>query len=46
MITEISAVGGVLIIAIALNILKLKTIKIGNMLPAIVIPVIYFVIMG
>ena len=44
MITEISAVGGILIIAIALNILNLKKIRIGNMLPAIVIPVIYFVI--
>lgn len=46
MITEISAVGGVLIIAIALNILDLKKIKIGNMLPAILIPVIYFAFMG
>ena len=46
MITEISAVGGILIIAIALNILELKKIKIGNMLPAIVIPVIYFLFAG
>lgn len=44
MITEISAVGGILIIAIALNILNLKKIKIGNMLPSIVIPVFYFLI--
>ena len=46
MITEISAVGGILIIAIALNILDLKKIRIGNMLPAIVIPVVYFIIRG
>lgn len=46
MITEISAVGGILIIAIAINILGLKKIKIGNMLPAIIIPVIYFMIVG
>lgn len=46
MITEISAVGGILIIAIALNILNLKKIKIGNMLPAIIIPVIYFLFIG
>lgn len=45
MITEISAVGGILIIAIALNILEIKKIKIGNMLPAIVIPVIYFLLL-
>ena len=44
MITEVSAVGGILIIAIAINILELKKIKIGNMLPAIIIPVIYFVL--
>ena len=44
MITEVSAVGGILIIAIALNLLGLKKIKIGNMLPAIILPVIYFVL--
>lgn len=44
MITEISAVGGILIIAIALNILELKKIKVGNMLPAIIIPIVYFVL--
>ncbi|AFS77373.1 protein of unknown function DUF554 [Gottschalkia acidurici 9a] len=42
MITEISAVGGILIIAIGLNVLNIKNIKIGNMLPSILIPVIYF----
>lgn len=44
MITEISAVGGILIIAISLNILELKKIKIGNMLPAIILPVVYFLL--
>ena len=34
-ITELSAVGGVLIIAIALNILDLKKIKVSNLLPAL-----------
>lgn len=42
MINEISAVGGILIIAIGLNILNIKKIKIGNMLPAILVPVVYF----
>lgn len=44
MITEVSAVGGILIIAIALNILEIKKIKVGNMLPAIFLPIVYFAI--
>ena len=42
MIREISAVGGVLIMAIGLNMLKIKKIKVGNMLPAIILPFFYF----
>lgn len=42
MINEISAVGGVLIMAIGINQLQLKKIRVGNMLPAIFIPLIYF----
>jgi uncharacterized membrane protein YqgA involved in biofilm formation len=41
-INEMSAVGGLLISAIGINILGLKKIKVGNMLPAIFIPLIYF----
>jgi|TARA_B110000090_G_scaffold9837_1_gene10074 uncharacterized membrane protein YqgA involved in biofilm formation len=42
-INEISAVGGVLIIALSLNILELKKIKVSNLLPALflVIPLYY-----
>lgn len=40
-INEMSAVGGVLIMAIGINLLELKQIKIGNMLPAIFIPILY-----
>ena len=42
-INEISAVGGVLIIALSLNILELKNIKVSNLLPALflVIPLYY-----
>lgn len=43
-ITEVSAVGGVLIIAIAFNLLEIKKTKIGNMLPAIILPIIYFLV--
>lgn len=46
LITEMSAIGGVLIIAIAINVLEIKQIKVGNMLPAIFVPIIYFLFMG
>ena len=44
LVTEMSAVGGILIIAIGINLLNLKKIKVGNLLPAIFIPIIYFII--
>lgn len=37
-ITEMSAVGGLLILAIGLNMLEVVKIKVGNMLPAIFLP--------
>lgn len=45
-ILEMSAVGGILIIAIGINILGLKKIKVGNMLPAIFLPIIYYLVVG
>ena len=38
MMTEVSAVGGVLIIGIGLNLLNIKKIHVGDMLPAVLIP--------
>ena len=43
-VLEMSAVGGILILAIGINILGIKKIKVGNMLPAIFIPIIYYLI--
>lgn len=43
-INEMSAVGGLLISAIGINILGLKKIKVGNMLPSIFIPILYFIL--
>ena len=43
-INQRSAVGGLLIVAIGLNMLEIKKIKVGNMLPAIFVPLIYFMI--
>ncbi|MBN2796033.1 MAG: DUF554 domain-containing protein [Clostridia bacterium] len=42
MITELSAVGGLLIMTIGTNILKVTKIKVGNMLPAVFVPVVYY----
>lgn len=41
LIQEISAIGGILIMAIALNMMEIKKIRIGNMLPAIFVPMVY-----
>lgn len=40
-VSQMSAVGGLLIFAIGINLLDIKKIKIGNMLPAMFIPLIY-----
>jgi len=41
-IADMSAVGGLLIVALGFNMLKFEKIKVGNMLPAIFIPLIYY----
>ena len=41
-ITEMSAVGGLLIMGIGVNMLLEKDIKVANLLPAIVVPFLYF----
>ena len=43
-IREMSAVGGLLIMAISFNLMEIKKIRVGNMLPAIFIPVFYYII--
>ena len=40
-VSQMSAVGGLLIFAIGIGLLEIKKLKIGNMLPAIFIPLIY-----
>ncbi|MGM8212857.1 DUF554 domain-containing protein [Virgibacillus sp. W0430] len=43
-IVELTAVGGLLIVAIGLNVLKLMQIRIGNLLPAIgTVAIVYFI---
>ncbi len=43
-VSQMSAVGGLLIVAIGLGLLEIKKIKIGNMLPAIFMPLVYQVL--
>lgn len=45
-ILEMSAVGGILIMAIGINIVELKRIRVGNMLPAIFIPLFYYILIS
>jgi hypothetical protein len=44
MMVEVSAVGGVLIVGIGINLLGFKKIHVGDMLPAVLIPPIYFLL--
>jgi hypothetical protein len=46
MLSQISVTGGVLIFAIGLNMLNITKIKLANFLPAIFVPVVYYVIVG
>jgi uncharacterized protein len=40
-VTQMSSVGGLLIVAIGISLLEIKKIKIGNMLPAVFMPLVY-----
>lgn len=44
-IEQMTAVGGLLIVAIGMNMLKITSIRVGNLLPAIAMPLVYFMIM-
>lgn len=43
-ISDMTAIGSLLIIAIGLNMLKVTKIKIANLLPAVFLPIIYYLI--
>ena len=45
-ITEMSAVGGLLIVGIGLNMIYDKHIPVGNLLPAIFLPMLYIPLTG
>lgn len=41
-IAQMSSVGGLLIVAIGLNMLQITKIRVGNLIPAIFLPLVYF----
>lgn len=41
-IEQMTSVGGLLIVAIGLNMLKITTIRVGNLIPAIFLPLLYY----
>jgi len=43
-INQMSAVGGLLIMGIGFNLMEIKKIKVGNMLPAIALPLVYYLV--
>jgi len=43
-VSQMSAIGGLLILAIGIGLLEIKKIKVGNILPAIFIPLFYQVL--
>jgi len=46
MVTELSAVGGLIVVGIGLSLLNIKKIRTADFLPALVIPIIFYVIEG
>lgn len=43
-LNELSAIGGLLVMVIGLNMLKITKIKVGNMIPAVFLPIVYFIV--
>lgn len=43
-IAQMTSVGGLLIMAIGMNMLKITAIRVGNLLPAIFLPLVYFAV--
>jgi len=44
-ITEMTAVGGVLLVGMGINLLEIRKLKVGNMMPAIFLPIILMLFM-
>ncbi len=44
MITSMGLIGSILLMAIAFNFMKITRVKVANMLPALIVPIVYFLI--
>ena len=45
-ISQMSSVGGLLIMALGFNMLKITTIRVGNLIPGIFLPLVWFILRG
>ena len=46
MLRELTIVGGIMITGLGLNMLNITKIKVGNLLPALFVPVVYYLVLG
>ncbi len=44
--TSLSMVGNIIIIGIGINFMKLKQVKVANMLPSLLVPIVYYLVMS
>jgi len=45
-ISQMTSVGGLLILTIGMNMLKITSIRVGNLIPAIFLPLLYYMVSG
>lgn len=45
-ISQMTSVGGLLILTIGMNMLKITSIRVGNLIPAIFLPLVYYILSG
>lgn len=46
MIQSVAMIGNILLIAMGLNFMELRKVKVANMLPALLIPIIYYIVLS
>lgn len=46
MMSDISILGGIMIAVMGLNLLGVTKVKVANMLPAIIVPIVYYLVVG
>lgn len=46
MIASMTMVGNIILVAMGINFMEIKKIRVANMLPALIVPILYFVVIG